>query len=239
MAYNRGAVEPDAVLEVDPQIFARFPGVLVGVVVARGVDNRTPRPELGNELRRAERSARERLGSGPVIDHDRIAPWREAYRAFGAKPSKYRSSIEALLRRVLSGEELPGINPLVDLYNRVSLDHLLPAGGEDLDALAGTLRLRFAGEGEPAVELLGDPAARSPDPGEVIYADDAGAVCRRWNWREADRTKLTAVTRDALLVLEALPPARLCELEAALVDLAGSVETLLGGKTIRTVFSAG
>jgi DNA/RNA-binding domain of Phe-tRNA-synthetase-like protein len=229
VTYNRATVEPDAVLEVDPRIFARFPGVLVGAVVARGLDNRTTRPELADRLRRAERAARERLGSGPVAEHERIAPWREAYRAFGAKPSRYRSSLEALARRVLAGDKLPSINPLVDLYNRVSLDHLLPAGGEDLAAVVGTVRLRFASEGEAAVELLGDSEPRVPEPGEVIYADDAGAICRRWNWREAARTKLTPDTCDAILVLEALPPAGRGELDAALADLAGAIESLLGG----------
>ena len=224
--------EPSTLLRVDPEIFARFPGVVVGVVVARGLDNRTPRPELARALRRAERSARERLGSEPVAEHERIAPWREAYRSFGAKPSRYRSSIEALVRRVLGGEELPSINPLVDLYNRVSLDHLLPAGGEDLAAVTGTVRLRFAGDDEPAVELLGDREPRAPEPGEVIYADDVGAICRRWNWREAARTRLTPDTRDALLVLEALPPAGRPELEAALDDLGSAVEAVLGGRVV-------
>ena len=237
MTYNRATVKPDAILEVDPRIFARFPGVLVGVVVARGLDNRTPRPGLADELRRAERAARQRLGPGPAAEHERIVPWREAYRAFGAKPSKYRSSLEALARRVLAGDEVPCINPLVDLYNRVSLDHLLPAGGEDLGTIVGTVRLRFADKDEPAVELLGDPQPRAPEPGEVIYADDIGAVCRRWNWREAARTKLTPDTRDALLVLEALPPAGGAELEAALAELAASVEALLGGAAATTVLS--
>lgn len=225
-------------LEVEERIFGRFPGVLVGCVEARGLDNHTPRPELVAALRRAERSARGRLASASLAEHERIAPWREAYRSFGAKPSKFRSSLEALLRRVLAGEEVPSINPLVDLYNRVSLDHLLPAGGEDLGAVVGTVRLRFAGEDEPAVELLGDPEPKPPEPGEVIYADELGAICRRWNWREAVRTRLTADTRDALLVLEALPPAGPAELNAALADLTASIEAHLGGVASRTVLSA-
>ncbi|MEZ5331239.1 MAG: phenylalanine--tRNA ligase beta subunit-related protein [Thermoanaerobaculia bacterium] len=227
-----------APLRVDPALFTRYPGVLIGVVEVRGIDNATPRPELTEALRGAERAARDRLGATPVAEHERIAPWREAYRAFGAKPSKYRSSIEALARRVLAGDELPSINPLVDLYNRVSLEHLLPAGGEDLAAISGTVELRFAGEGEPAVELLGAAEAEPPVPGEVIYADEIGAVCRRWNWREAARTRLTARTRDALLVVEALPPAGRPQLEAALAELTGSVERLLGGATARTVLEA-
>lgn len=105
-----------------------------------------------------------------VSEHPHVASWREAYRAFGVKVKQYPSSIENLLKRVMKGEELRHINPLVDLYNVVSLQHLIPVGGEDIDALLGGLWLRIAGENESAVYLLGDKEAKPPKPGEVIYA---------------------------------------------------------------------
>src|SRR6202035_2771472 len=162
--------------------------------------------------------------------HPRVASWREAYRAFGASPKKSPSSIENLLRRALKGEEVRHVNPLVDIYNAISLCHLLPAGGEDLERVEGDVRLTFAGEGEAPVQLLGEAEARPPHPGEVVYRDAAGILCRRWNWKEADRTKLTAETRDALLVLEALPPAGRDDLERALSDLAGRIESCCGAQ---------
>ena len=110
------------------------------------------------------------------------------------------------MRRTLKGEPIRPILPLVDIYNAVSLEHLLPVGGEDLDSIEGDLRLTRASESEPPVRLLGEAEERAPKPGEVIYTDDRGAICRRWNWKEADRTKLTESTRTAVLVLEALPP---------------------------------
>ena len=85
-------------LRVDPRIFETFPGAMIGVVAVRGVDN-TGSGELASELRRAETSLRERLAGTTLIEHPRIAAWREAYRRFGAKPKKYPSSIEALVRR--------------------------------------------------------------------------------------------------------------------------------------------
>jgi len=226
------------VLVVAPEVFARFPGLRIGVLVACGVDNATARPELVADLRAAEERARRALVGVDLAAHPAVAPWREAYRAFGAQPKKHRSSLEGLLRRVLAGEAVPSILPLVDLYNRVSLDALLPAGGEDLERLVGPLALRFAGPDEPAVRLLGDPEARPPAPGELVYADDEGAVCRRWNWREADRTKLTAATSQAVLVLEALPPAGRAALATALGDLAAGVRSLGAVPTI-AVLGAG
>ena len=158
-----------------------------------------------------------------------IAPWRQAYQRFGVKPSKYRSSIESLLRSARA-QRIRGVNPLVDLYNTVSLTHLLPCGGEDLAAVRGDIRLERASGGEHFVPL-GAQATEPPQPGEVIYRDDAGVICRCWNWREADRTKLTPATTDAFLCIEALPPSGEPQLRAACAELATLAHTQLGART--------
>ncbi len=223
------------VLRVAPAIFEAFPEVRIGVVVFDGARNDREDPELGALLERESADAVSRLGTTPVAEHPQIASWREAYRRFGAKPKDHPSSIENLLRRVARSGPPRRIHPLVDLYNAVSLRHFVPVGGEDLDAVSGNVELRFATEAEPAARLLGEPleSARPPKAGEVIYADDVGALCRRWNWKEADRTKLTEKTTRGFLVVEALPPVGRAELDAALADLAALIEKHCGGR-VRT-----
>jgi len=216
--------------QIDPEIFATFPGVLFGVVVARDLDNQGTDPALAELLRAAEAQVRQDLSGAVLAEHPRIAPWREAYRRFGVTPKRATSSIEILLRRVLRGEPVRPINRLVDLYNVVSLRHLLPAGGEDLAQIDGEIHLTFAGEAEPPVTLLGEAEARPPHAGEVIYRDAVGSLCRRWNWKEADRTKLTEETTGAFLVLEALPPAGRDDLERALADLLALLARFCGGR---------
>jgi DNA/RNA-binding domain of Phe-tRNA-synthetase-like protein len=239
-------------LTVEPEVLALFPAALIGVIVVRGCDNAGALPEVEQALRRAEAAARAAFGgnagdgggsgggggAGALGEEPRIACWREAYRRFGGSPKKNPSSIESLLRRVLKGEKLRPINSLVDLYNAVSLERILPAGGEDLGAVRGDVALCRAGESEPPVRLLGDAEARPPHAGEVIYRDDLSALCRRWNWKEAERTKLTAATRDALLVVEALPPSGRGDLEAALEDLAARVSRHCGGAVHTAVLDA-
>ena len=128
------------VLIIDRRIFDEFPGVRIGVIAAHGVDNGVENPEIGRLLEEEQRLVALNLAGVTVIEHPSIAPWREVYRKFGAKPKKYRSSIENLVRRLLKGATLPSINPLVDLYNVVSLRHLLPVGGEDLERTSGSIR---------------------------------------------------------------------------------------------------
>lgn len=204
---------------------ALFPEALIGIVVASGIDNRRD-DGAGEALASAAAQAAMAIGEGDLAAHPAVAPWREAYRQFGVKPSRHRSSIEGLLRSLQSGGPR-SIGPLVDLYNAVSLRHLLPCGGEDLAAIEGDLRLTLAKGGESFVPL-GSEEESPPGPGEVVYADEAGIVCRAWNWREAERTKLTEETTSAVLVIEALPPRTGDELLAACGDLAEAVGARLG-----------
>ena len=171
-----------------------FPDALVGVVIARELDNtQVERPDIAALLSNAAAHAAVDLGDD-IAAHPAIAPWRRAYQTFGVKPSKYRSSIESLLRSARA-QRIRSVNPLVDLYNTVSLTHLLPCGGEDLAAVRGDIRLELASGGEHFVPL-GSQEAEPPQAGEVIYRDDAGVICRCWNWREADRTKLVPIPTD-------------------------------------------
>jgi len=223
-------------LLVTEAFWVLFPEARYGVVTAHGLDNPTgvepAAPLLADEASRRAAT----LTGVDMAAHSAVAPWRAAYARFGVKPSQYRSSIESLLRSAQAGR-VRSISPLVDLYNAVSLRHALPCGGEDLAAIVGEVRLTRAVGGEPfrTIGTAEDDPARA---GEVIYRDEAGAICRCWNWREADRTKLTAHTRDAVLVVEALPEHPAALLDAALADLAALVTQHLGGRTRTAVLTA-
>lgn len=217
-------------LTIDDVIFDHHPNLVLGLVLAHGLDNSTDNPAIRSLLRAAEATVPKKIGDKPISQHPHIAPWREAYRRFGAKPKKYPSSIENMAKRVLKGTAIAHINNLVALYNVVSLTHLLPVGGEDLETVVGDVRLTVASDSETPVRLLGEREARPPYAREIIYRDDIGTICRRWNWKEADRTKLTHKTRNAFLVIEALPPIDRELLVAAVRELAGSIEQYCGGE---------
>ncbi|MFB4304985.1 B3/4 domain-containing protein [Actinomadura sp. GTD37] len=167
-----------------------------------------------------------------------VAAWREAYQAFGAKPKRTRPSVDALLRRT---DALPSINKVVDAYNSVSIEYALPIGGEDLDAYQGPARLVRATGDEPFdVVAGGEPAVEHPNAGEVVWRDDAGVTCRRWNWRQCVRTRVTEHTKNALFLLERLEPyplerlaeagERLAERLRAITPDARIESRLLGGR---------
>jgi DNA/RNA-binding domain of Phe-tRNA-synthetase-like protein len=216
-------------LVITDTIFDEFPELVLGIVILHNIDNSQNSCEITEMLRQAEAALPGKFGSTPVIEHPFIATWREAYRKFGAKPKNYPSSVENLTRRVLNGAAIGHINDLVSLYNTISLRHILPVGGEDLDKIIGDVLLTRAGNDEPAVFLLGEKEERAPRAGEIIYKDEAGAICRRWNWKEADRTKLTQETKNAFLVIESLPPVSRDTVETAIRELADLVKQYCGG----------
>jgi DNA/RNA-binding domain of Phe-tRNA-synthetase-like protein len=213
-------------LLADPAVLQRFPGYSARVVYAYGLSNAGSGGESSAILAAAEAEARRLFAGGVVAAHPHIEAWRAAYSAFGSKPSRYLCSAEALLRRALKGEPLPRINRFVDVYNAVSLRHVLPAGGEDLDRLEGDLRLAFA----TGAELFdaADPASSDahPDPNEVVWKDPAGVTCRRWNWRQCRRTRLVPETVNAYFVLDRLAPFPVGALEAAAQELRAHVSRL-------------
>lgn len=176
-------------------------------------------------LQAAEASARAALAQTSVEDLPRVASWREAYRAFGAKPQRTRHSLEALLRRAESG--LPRVNRLTDIYNAISVSHQLPLGGEDLSRYAGPPRLVRATGAEPFDTTAdGAEVIEHPEPGEVVWCDDAGVTCRRWNWRQARRTQLHDGTTAALFIIDVLDPVTHDEVMLATDELIGHLRAL-------------
>jgi DNA/RNA-binding domain of Phe-tRNA-synthetase-like protein len=205
-----------------------FPNAKIGVVICRGIDNSIIEKEQYVDLiSDAEKEALKHLQDTEFSNNQVIKVWREAFQKFKTKKGA-KSSIEALLKRVNNGNHIGTINPLVDIYNSISLRYALPCGGEDIDKFDGDIRLTTA-VGDEEFIPLGTDENSPPYEGEIVYKDDKGAICRCWNWREAVRTMLTENTNNAFLCIELTDENRLIEFESALKDLAKKVQNNLGG----------
>lgn len=180
-----------------------FPDARLGVLVVHGINN-SPREDtvIAQMLADAHDASATHYPAATWTDNAVVSRWRTAFQSFKTKKGA-RSSIEALLKRVSNGNTIGSISPLVDVYNAISLRYGVPVGGEDLAAVQGDVRLTLADGGE-SFRPLGADADEPVLPGELIYKDDVGAICRCWNWREAERTMLTDSTTDAIMVLEAV-----------------------------------
>jgi DNA/RNA-binding domain of Phe-tRNA-synthetase-like protein len=219
---------------VDDRIFARHPGYVATILVAEGIENGPSDADGERILEAAEEHVRGR-GLERAADAPQLAAWRAAFSAFGAKPSRYQSSAEALAARVLKGGELPRVNRIVDLYNAVSLRHLVPVGGEDLDRLSGALRLVIADGSE---RFDAPDGIEHPRAGEVVWRDDVGVTCRRWNWRQGTRTRLTEDTTRAFFVFDRLDGLPAADLDAAVDELGDELRRRSGCRLERVDLAA-
>lgn len=221
-----------AAVTIEPDIAARWPGYRVLLMVAHGLNQDAVVPLEPSPLTLAEEAIRAQ-GAVDWQEDPHIAQWMAAYRDFGAKPKRTSPSALALLRRVEAG--LPRIDPITDLYNAISIRYRLPLGGEDFAAYAGAPRLVLASGAEPFDTIdQGEPIIDHPTPGEVIWRDDVGVTCRRWNWRQGVRTRILPTTQTAIFLLEALDAMPDAELHAAGSELASGLRELAPQVTLAT-----
>ncbi|ATF12168.1 B3/4 domain-containing protein [Brevibacillus sp. HB1.2] len=213
---------------IEDDFWSLFPHAKIGIVICQGIDNSMRDVEIYEKLlKEAEKDAHKFLSLEEFSSNPVISVWREAFQKFKTKKGA-RCSIEALLKRVKNGNPIGTINPLVDIYNSISLRYGLPCGGEDIDTFVGDIRLTQANGNEPFLPLGQDENA-PPYEGEIVYKDDDGAICRCWNWREAQRTMLTENTKNAFLCIELIDESRSDEFHMALKELSDLVPHHLGG----------
>jgi DNA/RNA-binding domain of Phe-tRNA-synthetase-like protein len=221
-------------IAIDPAPFQSFPGYTRHVVVAERLDNAAgpeALPELEALLREAEAGVRADAGFADLKGHPRLASWREAFQAFQVNPNKCPPSIFNLVKRTRSGTALPFINPLVCIFNVVSLRHCLPAGGDDLDKVRGGIRLGYA-DGTESYVPLGQPEVReTPNAGEVILMDTGNrdVFCRAWCWRNGHPSRIEPDTRRVAINLDALAPVDAAEGRRAAEATAALVARFCGG----------
>ena len=184
------------------EILEKFPATCGGVVHATGLANTDTPPDLLTVYQAEQHLVRDRLGDAPLSEIPSLTAWRRTFSAFGVKPTQYRNAAEALLRRLTKQGDIPSINLLVDLANLVSLRYHLPVAVFDQQMVTGTTTVRFA-EGNEHFTDLGSETMSNPQPGEVVFVDDAGIVsARRWCWRQSDQSAARAGTVDVLITVE-------------------------------------
>lgn len=222
---------------IEKEFLDIFPEARLGILVCHGIDNRIKEQDkYAVYLKDSVSLAARHIENPEFTENPVIRRWRDAFYKFKTKKGA-RCSIEALLKRVSKGGEIGPINPLVDIYNGLSLKYGIPVGGEDIDKFEGNVRLTLA-SGDEEFMTRGSEKSEPPSPGEIVYKDDAGAICRCFNWREAVRTMLTEETTNAFMCIETLSKEELPVLEEALEELKNLIEKELSGTCEKYIVSA-
>ena len=225
-------------LIISSEIFKKFPKLHVGIVIAKDINNSGSDEKIYHLLKEIEDFIKLNFVPEQLAKHPMISPWRTAYSEFGAKPSKYHSSVEALMRRILKGQEIPKVNKLVDAYNYLSLKHLIPMGADDLDKVQGDIKFTIA-KGDEIFYPLNSDGVDHPDKGEVIYRDEKQVLCRRWNWRDSDKTKIDDKTKNAVVYIEGIPPVTKEKLEEVCKETVEVIKMFCNGEIAYHILDMG
>ncbi len=207
---------------VDQEIFNQFPSFKRGVIIVSGINNFAENVEIERLLRNEITTAIQNNN----LDTDFLKDWDDVHRHFGSNPNKFPPSIKSLIKRIQKGGELPFINSTVALFNYISIKYLLPCGGDDINMIKGNLMLGFSSGDENFISL-GSKAQEHPQKGEVIYFDDQtlNVMCRRWNWRNSDFTKITENSNKLVINIDGVAGASKSLIEAARDELAILLKT--------------
>lgn len=226
-------------IRVHSAVWSQLPGASISLAYAEGLNNRLDRPRLYKDIEAHYADTRYNWPHENAQSDPHIAAWRATMRnSLQLSSQSYPSSLEALVRRVLKHGVPPSINPLVDFYNSVSVRHLVPVGGWDIDGLAdGTVFLRHTREHD-TFRALGGSDRVTVNPGEVAYADTEEVITRHLVWRQSEKAKITPETTRILLVSEILPEPELDKAAAVCASFSAGLLTYFDVKAITAVLDS-
>nr|VFK20225.1 MAG: B3/B4 domain-containing protein (DNA/RNA-binding domain of Phe-tRNA-synthetase) [Candidatus Kentron sp. LFY] len=189
---------------IHKSVLDNYPDFFRGIVIVKSCDIKNS----NNRIRKLLKKTIDERFDFDIEGSVEIAAWDDAHRKFGSSPEEFYPSIKSLLLRIKQGQGLPFINTVVALMNYISLKYLLPCGGDDIAVISGNIHLMHA-KGDERFVPLGEPnnTVHNPDRGEVIYASDDGLVmCRKWNWRNGNASKIDPSSKTLVMNIDCLPP---------------------------------
>ncbi len=202
---------------IDQALFDQFPTFKRGVIIVSNLENASGNKRIKKPLNKEI----EKRAQSNSVESEMVTKWDEVHKAFGSNPNKYPPSIKSLLKRIQKGGGFPYINSVVALFNYISIKYLIPCGGDDIDTIQGNLHLGYSNGNEKFIPL-GSEEEESPEKGEVIYYDDQAlsVMCRRWNWRNGDFTKITLDTKKIVINIDGVGDVSKSQIEEARDELA-------------------
>ncbi|MDO1605248.1 phenylalanine--tRNA ligase beta subunit-related protein [Lactobacillus sp. YT155] len=210
---------------VDKKFWELFPETKITFLIAKNVDNTSYRDTPDDLLDKANQKAAKWVPDDPISENPVVKDWREAFQKFKTKKGA-RCAVENLLKRAKNGKGVGQINPVVDIYNSVSLNWAFPCSSEDSDKVVGDLELTVADGGEKFLPI-GEAEVEEALPGEVIYKDQESVLSRCWAWRDSSRVETTETSKNLIFYMENVNPERDADHQNAIKELQSKLKDYL------------
>ena len=151
---------------------------------------------ISNLVSKYEKDINENISIGDVINLKKIKDARDAYKAFGKDPSRYRLATESLYRRLSKGNKLYRINNVVDIGNILSLEFRKSVAVLDYNNIIGNINIRL---GKSSDEYYGIGRGKLNIENIPLYEDDIGPFGSTTS--DTERTMITKDTSKILLFI--------------------------------------
>jgi DNA/RNA-binding domain of Phe-tRNA-synthetase-like protein len=175
------------------------PGLSVGMVVLEDLNVGSSSSSFELYEEETFRELRSMMTLAGVKDDPIFRSYRDLYWTFGMDPTKLRVSSEAVLRRILKGQNLWRISDVVDIINLASAYHKIPISLVDISKLKGDLVVRTAANGE-VFQRIGGKIIMCRGR-EIVIADDSKIVCFGYATHDSERTMITKDSKSVLMLL--------------------------------------
>jgi DNA/RNA-binding domain of Phe-tRNA-synthetase-like protein len=191
-------MEMEIKIRISEEIFGRFEKISVGYLIAINIYNQSYSNEINDKISKYSDALKE---IESIDSHLPILKWREMYSKMNAKKGKL-SSIESLLKMYSENGSLPSINPIVDYYNSISCFLGNPMGAYNINAISDSeITLREAKKGEEFIPIGGKLIEKTSN-GEIIYSAGNVVICKTWNNKDSNLTKIEKDCTDILFIFD-------------------------------------
>lgn len=210
---------------VKPEVFELNPNLRFGIIVAKGLKNTDTLAEETERLRNAEKNVREIIKPEELKAQPIIKGYRLVMENAGINPNKFANSMEAMMKRVLKGGQLPTINSLVDICNAISIENQVSLGGHDLADIENDLSVGFT-KGTEKFLPFGAQEYEPVEAGELVFTSGEVVQTRKWVWRQSELGKMKLDTKDVFFQLVGFDDSP----ESPLIKALDSLEQVLDKK---------
>lgn len=217
-------------VKIEKEVLGKYPGLNIGFVIAKNLDNKGKDKKLNILLKEVEKLIRLDFIPENIARHPLISPWKTVYEEFGKKPEKNHTIVEQLMRRIFAKKTIKSVSKLVDLKNYITLKYLVPVGVFDIDKIEGDLALGFS-KSRRRFKPESSSKKEMTDYNEVVYKDDNDVLCRKWNWKESEKTKITKGTKNAVFCIDGINPVKQEKISQIAKDLAELLAVFCSAKT--------
>jgi len=190
-------------ITAEKEVFDKLPDLKIGVIVAKGIDNKTEEKKISKLLTEIEDMIKIDFIPENLAKHELISPWKTAYYEFGEEPKETHSSVENMMKKILSGDRTRRFNKTTDLLNYLSLKHMIPISSHDTKKVSAEIKITKATGKE---HLNSESQTKHPIKGEIVVKDSLEVLSKNWGTETSLSSRIIGDSKEIIIFIFGLKP---------------------------------